>query len=197
MAQARVTDYFAQSKKGRPVRSNGLKESGDAVITKPRTSSRATRKTTHDPESQKHVQQEFLRVIDEALSAEPVQTATDSRAVSDAGLTASPRTPKRTATEFDVCSVLFPSAAEQHSTAKKRLRLSASQNRRTSPEERAGPRGARKKLDLLRNDDKAQVPIAKRRRRSFKCGYTTNKEHQSSLNSLPRIILILLVPKKS
>lgn len=168
MAQARVTDYFAQSKKGRSVRSKGQKVSGDvvesAVITKPKTSSRATRasrKTTRDPaapEPQKHVQQEFLKVIDEALSAETVETATDARDGSHSGLTASPRTPKRTSVEFDVCSVLFPSTAEQHSSAKKRLRLSAS---RASPEERAGQKTARKKLDLLKNDDKEQVHIAK------------------------------------
>ncbi|XP_067257670.1 DNA replication factor Cdt1 isoform X1 [Chanodichthys erythropterus] len=166
MAQARVTDYFAQSKKGRSVRSKGQKVSGDvvesAVITKPKTSSRATRasrKTTRDPaapEPQKRVQQEFLKVIDEALSAEAVETATDSRDVSHSDLTASPRTPKRTSVEFDVCSVLFPSTTEQHSSAKKRLRLSASQSCRTSPEERAGQKTARKKLDLLRNDDQEQ-----------------------------------------
>ncbi|XP_067257671.1 DNA replication factor Cdt1 isoform X2 [Chanodichthys erythropterus] len=171
MAQARVTDYFAQSKKGRSVRSKGQKVSGDvvesAVITKPKTSSRATRasrKTTRDPaapEPQKRVQQEFLKVIDEALSAEAVETATDSRDVSHSDLTASPRTPKRTSVEFDVCSVLFPSTTEQHSSAKKRLRLSASQSCRTSPEERAGQKTARKKLDLLRNDDQEQKTFSR------------------------------------
>uniref|UniRef100_A0A8C1QPY0 Chromatin licensing and DNA replication factor 1 n=1 Tax=Cyprinus carpio TaxID=7962 RepID=A0A8C1QPY0_CYPCA len=164
MSQARVTDYFAQSKKGgvvRSARSKGQKVSADAaVIAKPKTASgstRSSRKTTSDPrtpEPQKHVQQEFLKVIDEALSAQ-TDTATDFRDVSNEGLTASPRTPKRTA-EFDVCSVLFPSTTEQHSSAKKRLRVSASQHRRASPEERAVQKTARKKLDLLTNGHKEQ-----------------------------------------
>uniref|UniRef100_A0A8C1UY04 Chromatin licensing and DNA replication factor 1 n=1 Tax=Cyprinus carpio TaxID=7962 RepID=A0A8C1UY04_CYPCA len=164
MSQARVTDYFAQSKKGgvvRSARSKGQKVSADAaVIAKPKTASgstRSSRKTTSDPrtpEPQKHVQQEFLKVIDEALSAQ-TDTLTDFRDVSNEGLTASPRTPKRTA-EFDVCSVLFPSTTEQHSSAKKRLRVSASQHRRASPEERAVQKTARKKLDLLTNGHKEQ-----------------------------------------
>ncbi|XP_042584408.1 DNA replication factor Cdt1 isoform X2 [Cyprinus carpio] len=164
MSQARVTDYFAQSKKGgvaRSARSKGQKVSADAaVIAKPKTASgstRSSRETTRDPrtpEPQKHVQQEFLKVIDEALSAQ-TDTLTDFRDVSNEGLTASPRTPKRTA-EFDVCSVLFPSTTEQHSSAKKRLRVSASQHRRASPEERAVQKTARKKLDLLTNGHKEQ-----------------------------------------
>lgn len=170
MAQARVTDYFLQSKKGgaaRSLRSKGQKVSGDvesAVIAKPKTSSRAnvtrsSRKTTRDPstpEPQEHVQQEFLKVIDEALSAQ-TDTATDLRDVSNEGLTASPRTPKRTSAECDV----FPSTTEQHSSAKKRMRVNASQNCRTSPEERTVQKTARKKLDLLRNDDEEQARIAK------------------------------------
>lgn len=171
MSQARVTDYFAQSKKGgvvRSARSKGQKVSADAaVIAKPKTASgstRSSRKTTSDPrtpEPQKHVQQEFLKVIDEALSAQ-TDTATDFRDVSNEGLTASPRTPKRSSAEFDACSVLFPSTTEQHSSAKKRLRVSASQHRRASPEERAVQKTARKKLDLLTNGHKEQVRIARR-----------------------------------
>ncbi|XP_067308084.1 DNA replication factor Cdt1 isoform X2 [Pseudorasbora parva] len=171
MAQARVTDFFAQSKKGggvRSARSKGQKVSGDvaesAVITKPRAPTRATRSSrepTRDPgtpEPQKHVQREFLKVIDEALSAETEESATD---VSHARLTESPRTPKRTSAEFDVCSVLFASTAERHSSAKKRPRVSASQNRVTEPEERAVPKTARKKLDLLKNDDKEKKTFSR------------------------------------
>ncbi|XP_016396405.1 DNA replication factor Cdt1-like isoform X1 [Sinocyclocheilus rhinocerous] len=167
MAQARVTDYFAQSKKGgvvRSLRSKGQKVSGDAVesavTAKPKTPSRSTRssrKTTRGPstpEPQKHVQQEFLKIIDEALSAQ-TETATDLRDVSNESLTASPRTPKRLA-EFDVGSVLFPSTTEQHSSAKKRMRVNASQHCRASPEERTVQKTARKKLDLLTNDHKEQ-----------------------------------------
>ncbi|KAF4110687.1 DNA replication factor Cdt1 [Onychostoma macrolepis] len=167
MAQARVTDFFAQSKKGgvaRSLRIKGQNVSEDAVesavIAKPKTSSRSarsSRKTTREPgtpEPQKHVHQEFLKVIDEALSTQ-TDTATDLRVVSNEGLTASPRTPKRTA-EFDVCSVLFPSTTEQHSSAKKRMRVNASQNRRASPEERTNHKTARKKLDLLRNEHTEQ-----------------------------------------
>uniref|UniRef100_A0A8C1RLV3 Chromatin licensing and DNA replication factor 1 n=1 Tax=Cyprinus carpio TaxID=7962 RepID=A0A8C1RLV3_CYPCA len=169
MAQARVTDYFAQSKKGgvaQSLRSKGQKASADvvesAVITKPKTSSGAassSRKTSRDPttpEPQKHVQQEFLKVIDEALSAQTADTTTDLRDVSNEGLTASPRTPKRSSAEFDACSVLFPSTTEQHSSAKKRMRINASLSCRPSPEERADHKTARKKLELMRNDDKEQ-----------------------------------------
>lgn len=161
MAQARVTDYFAQNKKGgvgRSVRSKGQKVSVDVsdsvVIAKPTTSSRATRsaRVHATPEPQKHVHQEFLKVIDEVLSADTVETATE---VSHVSLTASPRTPKRTSAEFDVCSVVFASTAEQHSSAKKRLRLG-----RTSPEDRTVPKTARKRLDLLKHDDKEQVTLS-------------------------------------
>lgn len=170
MSQARVTDYFAQSKKGgvvRSARSKGQKVSADAaVIAKPKTASgstRSSRKTTSDPrtpEPQKHVQQEFLKVIDEALSAQTADTTTDLRDVSNEGLTASPRTPKRSSAEFDACSVLFPSTTEQHSSAKKRMRINASLSCRPSPEERADHKTARKKLELMRNDDKEQVRVA-------------------------------------
>ncbi|XP_039546692.1 DNA replication factor Cdt1 isoform X3 [Pimephales promelas] len=162
MAQARVTDYFAQNKKGgvgRSGRSKGQKLSVDvsesAVIAKPRTSSRATRssRVPATPEPQKHVHQEFLKVIDEVLSADTVETSTD---VSSVSLTASPRTPKRTSAEFDVCSVVFPSTAEQHSSAKKRLRLG-----RTSPQDRTVPKTARKRLDLLKHDDKEQKTFSR------------------------------------
>ncbi|RXN17678.1 DNA replication factor Cdt1-like protein [Labeo rohita] len=195
MAQARVTDYFAQSKKGgvaQSLRSKGQKVSADvvesAVITKPKTSSRAarsSRKTTRaptTPEPQKQVQQEFLKVIDEALSAQTADTVTDLRDVSNKGLTASPRTPKRTSAEFDVCSVLFPSTTEQHSSAKKRLRVNASQNCRTSPEQPAVQKTARKKLDLLRNDDKEQTnePLANSTPQAPQ--QTASKESKNTVN---------------
>uniref|UniRef100_A0A672M9I3 Chromatin licensing and DNA replication factor 1 n=1 Tax=Sinocyclocheilus grahami TaxID=75366 RepID=A0A672M9I3_SINGR len=159
MAQARVTDYFAQSKKGGVARSKGHNVSRDAVesavTAKPKTPSRSkTTRGPSTPEPQKHVQQEFLKIIDEALSAQ-TQTATDLRDVSNEGLTASPRTPKRMA-EFDVCSVLFPSTSEQHCSAKKRMRANASQHCRASPEQRTVQKTARKKLDLLTNDHKEQ-----------------------------------------
>ncbi|XP_056090779.1 DNA replication factor Cdt1 isoform X3 [Rhinichthys klamathensis goyatoka] len=162
MAQARVTDYFAQNKKGgvgRSGRSKGQKlpvdVSDSAVFAKPRSSSRATRssRVPATPEPQKHVHQEFLKVIDEVLSADTVETATD---VSSVSLTASPRTPKRTLAEFDVCSVVFPSTTEQHSSAKKRLRLG-----RTSPQDRTVPKTARKRLDLLKHDDKEQKTFSR------------------------------------
>ncbi|XP_017212594.1 DNA replication factor Cdt1 isoform X2 [Danio rerio] len=175
MAQARVTDYFAQSKKAgvsRSLRSKGQKVSGDvvesAVINKPRSSSRASgssRKATHSEittaEPQKQTQLEFLKVIDEALSTETAETVADSRDVNIEGLTASPRTPKRSSPEFDVCSVLFPSTAELHSSAKKRQRLNAGHNCRSSPEERTGQKTARKKLNLLASDDKVKKTFSR------------------------------------
>ncbi|XP_051577033.1 DNA replication factor Cdt1-like [Myxocyprinus asiaticus] len=168
MAQARVTDYFAQNKKsgvGRSLRCKGQKVPVDvaesSVITEPKTSSRAARSLRTTTQSQKHVQQEFLKVIDEALSAETVDTVTDLRDVSIDGRTASPRTPKRSCAEFDVCSVVFPSTAELHSSAKKRQRLQAGRNSKTSPEERTGQKSARKKLDLLKNDDQVQKTFSR------------------------------------
>ncbi|XP_052457181.1 DNA replication factor Cdt1 isoform X1 [Carassius gibelio] len=188
MAQARVTDYFAQSKKGGVARSSRSKRQkvsvdvvGSAVITKPKTSSRAersSRKTTRNlatPEPQKHVQQEFLRVIDEALSAQTADTATDLRDVSNEGFTASPRTPKRSSAEFDVCSVLFPSTTEQHISAKKRPRVSASK-------ERAVHKTARKRLDLIRNYDEEQSikPLANSTPQAPH--QTASKESKNTLN---------------
>lgn len=171
MAQARVTDFFAQSKKGsvgRPLRSKGQKVSVDvadsAAITKPKASSRATRSSRNatrplaSPEPQKCVQKEFLKVIDEALSSQTADPVTDARDENNAGLTASPRTPKRRPEEFDVCSVVFPSTAELHSSAKKRQRLQMDQKREAEPE-KTSTKSARKKLDLLGKDGKEQVNV--------------------------------------
>ncbi|KAI7814296.1 DNA replication factor Cdt1 [Triplophysa rosa] len=167
MAQARVTDYFARSKKGsvaRSFRSKGQKVSVDvaesAAIAKPKTSRRATRSSRNatrplaSPEPQRCVQKEFLKVIDEALSSEAADPVTDARDERNAVVTASPRTPKRGSEEFDVCSVLFPSTAELHSSAKKRQRLQTDQKR--EPGEKTSTKSARKKLDLLGKDGKEQ-----------------------------------------
>lgn len=196
MAQARVTDYFAQSKKpgvSRSLRSKGQKLSGDvvesAVISKPRSSSRtsrSSRKATHSEiitaEPQKQTHQEFLKVIDEALSTETAETVADLRDVKIEGLTASPRTPKRSSPEFDVCSVLFPSTTEQHSSAKKRQRLNTGQNCRSSPEQRVGQKTARKKLNLLTNDDKVKSiePLANSSSQAPQ--QTARKESRNTVN---------------
>lgn len=168
MAQARVTDYFAQGKKGtvgRSFRSKGQKVSADvaesAAIVKPKTSCRATRSSRNaprppaSPEPQRCVQKEFLKVIDEALSSEAADPVTDARDERHAALTASPRTPKRGSEEFDVCSVLFASTAELHSSAKKRQRLHTDQKR--EPADKTSTKSARKKLDLLGKDSKERV----------------------------------------
>nr|XP_055072497.1 DNA replication factor Cdt1 [Misgurnus anguillicaudatus] len=191
MAQARVTDYFAQSKKGgaaRSLRSKGQKVSVNdvqsAAITKPKTS-RATRSSRTatlsiaSPEPQKRVQQEFLKVIDEALSSESADTAIDS---SDAKLTASPRTPKRSSAEFDVCAVVFPSTTELHSSAKKRQRLHTGQKHESVREGRTGTKSARKKLDLLKHDGKEQScePLASSTPQLP--SQTTSKESKNTVN---------------
>ncbi|TRY96168.1 hypothetical protein DNTS_026749 [Danionella cerebrum] len=167
MEQARVTDYFAQSKKSgvsRSLRSKGQKASGDvlpvAAITKPKPrasrAGRSSQKPTQDAslvaEPEKHATEKFLRVIDEAISSGTTDTVKELRDVCSDSLTASPRTPKRSS-EFDVCSVLFPSTAEQHSSAKKRQKLNGGQGK-SSPEERAGQPTARKKLNLVTHEHK-------------------------------------------
>ncbi|KAA0723894.1 DNA replication factor [Triplophysa tibetana] len=194
MAQARVTDYFAQGKKGtvgRSFRSKGQKVSVDvaesAAIVKPKTSCRATRSSRNatrppvSPEPQRCVQKEFLKVIDEALSSEAADPVTDARDERHAVLTASPRTPKRGSEEFDVCSVLFPSTAELHSSAKKRQRLQTDQKR--EPAEKSSTKSARKKLDLLGKDGKEQScePLASST--PPLCQQTTSKESKNTVNN--------------
>ncbi|XP_076831035.1 DNA replication factor Cdt1 [Brachyhypopomus gauderio] len=175
MAQARVTDYFSQNKRtgsDRSLRSKGLKtraaedrtvsgvDIGIGDTKAPRTTRSSNRTAPADPESLSSVQKEFLRVIDEVVSADNVDpTDRDTQ-----GPAASPRTPKRALAEaeWDLGSAAFSSVTEQHSTAKKqRLRVGPAQTPSAAPhgpDGAAGRRGARKKLVLLKHEDSVQGP---------------------------------------
>ncbi|KAI5088581.1 DNA replication factor Cdt1 isoform X1, partial [Silurus meridionalis] len=171
MAQARVTDYFSQSKRAgveRTLRSKSQKPgAGEEKVSernisttttrrKPQRSSRSARTPLiEDPEQLRHVQEEFLRVIDEAVSA-PDHSEGKTELRSSEKEPECPRTPKRNSTEaeFDLSSAVFSSATEQHSTAKKRLRLAATKQLDTARSaEETGKKTARKKLVLSKHEE--------------------------------------------
>ncbi|XP_030621027.1 DNA replication factor Cdt1 [Chanos chanos] len=177
MAQARVTDYFAQSKKGgidRALRAKGSKHGAtvdivsetSVVKTRKLRTSRSSNKTQGPKSSSStisttSIHEEFLRVINEAASVDSVET--DLPDPDKPSVIASPRTPKRTSTEaeFDLGSVLFSSTTEQHSTAKKRLRVGQAQEGKTevkvNPEVKTQKKTARKKLVLFRDGEHEQA----------------------------------------
>ncbi|KAM9493369.1 DNA replication factor Cdt1 isoform 1-T1 [Clarias gariepinus] len=167
MAQARVTDYFSQSKRAgvdRSLRSKSQKARSaeqdragcEASVskTRPQRSSRVQ----EDSEQLRSVQEEFLRVIDEAVSGSDLTPG--STEADKAGAPRSPRTPKRSSSEaeFDLCAAVFDlsSATEQHSTAKKRLRVAA--KKETEPAGN-GRRTARKKLVLSKHEETEKAPV--------------------------------------
>lgn len=180
MAQTRVTEYFSQSKRGgvdRTLRSKSRKPSSeDRVVPEPNlptagprprsssTAHTAPRAVQEDREQLRSVQEEFLRVIDEAVSApDHAEGSAESRSSGKPGPPDSPRTPKRTSTqaEFDLCSAVFSSATEQHSTAKKRLRVTATKEPNTARSVEAGERRtARKKLVLFKHGE-TEVKLAR------------------------------------
>lgn len=165
MAQGRVTDYFSQSKRAGVDRSLRLKSqkagSEDRVGSESSLSTtrpQRSRSSAHKPLTS--VQEEFLRLIDEAVSApDHAEDRTAPRGSDKPGPPESPRTPKRTSTEaqFDLCSAVFPSATEQHSTAKKRLRIAAVKDVNTVKSVEAGRRTARKKLVLSKHEETGKV----------------------------------------
>ncbi|XP_062845978.1 DNA replication factor Cdt1 isoform X2 [Trichomycterus rosablanca] len=158
MAQARVTDYFSQSKKAgtdRSLRSKSQKTRTAAeqrVVSEVKSvksrSSRSSRAASTQQQSAQlqAVQEEFLRVIDEAVSAPPDHV--DQEELDP--VQQSPRTPKRTSAEaeFDLGSTVFASATELHSTAKKRLRVAKEEAAAA-----ATKKTARKKLVLSKHGE--------------------------------------------
>lgn len=179
MSQARVTDFFAQTKKvsvdgasrakglktTQGVVDNGVSElTTDIVATRPSSRStrsknrnatlsitKTSRSSTH---SETSVQQEFLRVIDEAASVDKADRVYDGTGRPDSekqSILSSPRTPKRTSVdaEFDLGSAVFSTTAE-HSTAKKRLRAESAKDNSSEkcPEVKTVKKTARKKLIL-------------------------------------------------
>ncbi|KAL7833421.1 hypothetical protein AOLI_G00283810 [Acnodon oligacanthus] len=166
MAQARVTDYFAHNKraagarKGRKARAAegpGLVEKDAAAgrretrLGKSRTVAGASRLST---EPLGGVHEEFLRVIAEAVAAEP--GAESGKAELQQPEPTTPRTPKRSSdeAEFDLSSAVFASATEQHSTAKKRLRVGGKEQSGAAAAPAGEPRKstARKKLQLTKTE---------------------------------------------
>lgn len=177
MAQARVTDYFSQSKRAgvdRSLRSKSQKPNAEVRVesetkvsrtSRPQRSSRSAhnkplRGVQEDGEKLRSVQEEFLRVIDEAVSApDHAGGKTEPLGSDKPSVPESPRTPKRTSSEaeFDLCSAVFSSATEQHSTAKKRLRVAATKEEDTAKSVESGRRTARKKLVLVRHEEAEKV----------------------------------------
>ncbi|KAL2088480.1 hypothetical protein ACEWY4_015379 [Coilia grayii] len=170
MAQARLTDYFAQSKKGgidRAVRGKGQKPAAinvDVATTRPtRQTNRISGRSKNTRSSS--VQEEFLRVINEAVSTKD-EGRSKGRPFKEDGnvdVQASPRTPKRRSSEveFDLGSAVF-STAEQHSSAKKRPRVGPSQEANPvveKPEVKTGKRTARKRLILSKDGDQAAANV--------------------------------------
>ena len=175
MAQARVTDYFAQSKRGgidRAVRAKGQKAAagGRIVLDVDVATTRSTRQTNRTSGRSKVtrstsscVQEEFLRVINEAVSTKNEGRSKEMQSTEEGKLDkhlTSPESPKRTSSEaeFDLGSAVFSSTAE-HSSAKKRLRVSPSEVKPVveKTQVRTGKRTARKRLILLKDGDQEKV----------------------------------------
>lgn len=141
MSQARVTDFFAQRKKGiagpvKPAkqRSSAVVGYGSTAITVADTRSRSSKNLCSSS-----VHEEFVNVIDEAVGLQEEEVVKD--------IPSCPRTPKRTsATEFDLGAGVF-SATADHSTAKKRRQVEAVSAKANVPE-KPQRRRARKKLVL-------------------------------------------------
>lgn len=170
MAQARVTDYFAQSKRSgidRAVRTKGQKPSVlnvDVATTRStRQSIRTSGRSKVTKSTSSCVQEEFLRVISEAVSTKNEGRSKEIRNTEECkvDLQASPQTPKRTSSEaeFDLGSAVFSSTAD-HSSAKKRLRVGSSQEVNhvvEKPEVKTGKRTARKRLILSKDGDQEKA----------------------------------------
>ncbi|KAG5269961.1 hypothetical protein AALO_G00187080 [Alosa alosa] len=172
MAQARVTDYFAQSKRGgieRGARNKGQKpavHNADNVIAKTRSTrqhNRTSGRSRVTKSTSSCVQEEFLRVINEAVSTKNDGRSKETRNTEDGkqDILASPQTPKRTSTEaeFDLGSAVFSSTAE-HSSAKKRLRVGSSQEVNPVAEKtevKISKRTARKRLILSKDGDQEKA----------------------------------------
>ncbi|XP_036979445.1 DNA replication factor Cdt1 [Acanthopagrus latus] len=150
MSQARVTDFFAQRKKGiagpvKPAkqRSSAVVGYGSTAITVADTRSRSSKNLCSSS-----VHEEFVNVIDEAVGLQEEEVVKD--------IPSCPRTPKRTsATEFDLGAGVF-SATADHSTAKKRRQVEAVSAKANVPE-KPQRRRARKKLVLPQDTPHAGV----------------------------------------
>ncbi|XP_066510280.1 DNA replication factor Cdt1-like [Hoplias malabaricus] len=175
MAQARVTDYFSHSKRASGARKGrkGIAAEGPGPGEKNAGTRRRGARVAECqipagvPQLQKDsVQEEFLRVIAEAVGSEAASDRPEPRSESaeDVGEQVTPRTPKRRSTEseFDLSGAVFPSAAEQHSTAKKRFRASVKeQSTYVTTANQPRTRTARKKLQLTTVEQDPDAASAK------------------------------------
>lgn len=180
MSQPRVTDFFLQRKKSGVARSSRAKEqkaqsfadngtlSVDSATLAARPKTRSARsknkdiiainKTSGFTRSDKAIEEEFLRVIDEATSDDKV--GTESAALT---LPESPRTPKRKSTEaeFDLGSAVFSAAADHSTAKKKRMQVKTTTGTFTavkSIDVKPSKKTARKKLILpSANEQEADV----------------------------------------
>ena len=173
MSQPRVTDFFVQRKKSdlsRASRAKGQKTHNNedngalavdtaTLAVRPKTRQNrskniiALKNTSKSTRSDKAIEEEFLRVIDEATSvkvgSEPASLIrSDSETLT---LHESPKTPKRTCAdaEFDLGSAVFSTTAD-HSTAKKK-RLQVESSVTVKVVDKAPVKTARKKLILSKS----------------------------------------------
>ncbi|XP_040905993.1 DNA replication factor Cdt1 [Toxotes jaculatrix] len=151
MSQARVTDFFAQRKKGiggpvKPAKQRSRGSSGTSTRSRSAKSKDALLCSSS-------IHEEFVRVIDEAAGLNHEESS-----ICDAAKHApsSPRTPKRTSAdaEFDLGAAVF-SATADHSTAKKRRQVEAVRDAKANVPEKTTRRTARKKLVLPQDPPQA------------------------------------------
>ncbi|XP_062326751.1 DNA replication factor Cdt1 [Osmerus eperlanus] len=176
MSQPRVTDFFVQRKKSdlsRASRAKGQKSDNNGALAvdtatlavRPKTRQNrskniiAVKNTVKSTRSDKAVEEEFLRVIDEATSvkvgSEPASLIrSDSETLT---LYESPKTPKRTCAdaEFDLGSAVFSTTAD-HSTAKKK-RLQVESSVTVKVVDKTSVKTARKKLILSKATEQQDV----------------------------------------
>ncbi|XP_054653672.1 DNA replication factor Cdt1 [Dunckerocampus dactyliophorus] len=148
MAQARVTDFYSQRKKG----GTGSVKQGNSSTAVCHVWSKSSAINTRSSCSSKqdvfltssssHVREEFMRVIE---SAEGVSTG-ESIGKTARQIPLSPRTPKRPSANTDFETDII-SVATEHSTARKRRQVEVHHVDKTKAEEKA-TRTARKKLLL-------------------------------------------------
>ncbi|XP_034408650.1 DNA replication factor Cdt1 isoform X2 [Cyclopterus lumpus] len=152
MAQPRVTEFFAQRKKGvaGPVKPTKQRRSAALGTDVPSTRSRSSKNKGGFLLSSS-VHEEFVRVIAEAVEPDHGVGSSDANSP-----TSSPRTPKRTSagSEFDLGAAVF-SATADHSTAKKRRQEEVFPDASVPVPEKAARTKARKKLVLPQNTPKA------------------------------------------
>ena len=149
MSQARLTDFFSQTKRGiagpsKPAkqRSRGSRGIGsDAAGTRSRSAKHKDALLCSTS-----VHEEFVRVIDEAAGLHDGESAGSNTQKESPP---SPRTPKRRSAdvEFDIGAAVF-SATAGHSTAKKRRQKEADGGRGAEEPQKATRTTARKKLVL-------------------------------------------------